>query len=194
VIIKDLYKTGSRVAYFYCDFGDANKQHAHGLLSSLIMQLTTHSASGCDIASGFYLEHHNGSQQPDREALLKCFVKILQLPGLDPTYIVIDALDECPTSGIPSSREEILGIVQEIVDLGISNLHICLTSRPEHDIYMALQLMSPCCVCLDDEQGQVDDIAAYVYWVIETDAKFQKWRASDKKLVIETLSQKAHGM
>jgi hypothetical protein len=194
--IQDLYKTGSdfKLAYFYCDFRDSAKQHAHGLLSSLIMQLSAQSTSCHDITSRFYSAHKEGLEQPKSEVLMECFMKMLCLPGQDLTYIIIDALDECPSSGIPSPREEILEVVRKLVDSDISNLHICLTSRPEPDIHNVLQPMSPCCICLHEERGQVDDMAAYVRWVIDSDPKIRKWRASDKALVIETLSQKGCGM
>jgi archaellum biogenesis ATPase FlaH len=141
-----------------------------------------------------YSAHKEGSEQPKREALMECLMKMLRLLQQDSAYIIIDALDECPTSGIPSSREEILEVVQKVVDLDISNLRICLTSRPEPDICDALQQMSLCCICLHDERGQAEDMAAYVCWLIESDPKTQRWRANIKALVIETLSQKACGM
>ena len=184
----------SKLVYFYCDFQDTAKQHANGLLSSFIMQLSVQSTSCHEIVSRFYSAHNDGSEQPNKVVLMECFMRMLRLPGLGSVYIIIDALDECPTSGIPSPREEILEVLQEIIDLNISNLHICLTSRPEPDIHDALQPMSPCSVCLHNEVGQVDDMAAYVCWVIDSDSKMQKWRASDKALVINTLSQKANGM
>ncbi|KAI0269057.1 hypothetical protein BGY98DRAFT_1015877, partial [Russula aff. rugulosa BPL654] len=52
----------------------------------------------------------------------------------------MDALDESPiTSGIPSARERVLQLLKELVDLGLPNLHICVTSRPEIDIRNALE-------------------------------------------------------
>jgi hypothetical protein len=194
--IQDLHKTGSdsELAYFYCDFRDTAKQRARGLLSSLIMQFSAQSTACHDITSCFYSAHKEGSEQPKRETLVECFMRMLRLLGQDSTYIIIDALDECPTLGIPSSWEDILEVVQEVVESDLSNVHICLTSQPEPDICDALQQMSPCCICLHEERGQVDDMATYVHWVIDSDPKIRKWRSSDKVLVIDTLSQKAHGM
>jgi len=194
--IQDLRKTGSdsKLAYFYCDFRDTAKQGVNGLLSSLIIQFSAQSTSCQDIVSRFYSTLQEGSEQPNRGALMECFMKILHLPGQDPIYIIIDALDECPMSGIPSPRGEILEVIWKVVDSGISNLHICLTSRPEPDICDALQLMLPCCMSLHDERGQAEDMATYVRWVIDSDPKIRKWRESDKVLVTETLSQKAQGM
>jgi hypothetical protein len=61
--------------------------------------------------------------------------KMLEFPGQGPIYIIVDALDECPnSSGLPSPRDQVLDILQEIVDLHLPYLHFCITSRPEMDI------------------------------------------------------------
>ena len=60
------------------------------------------------------------------------------------TYIVIDAIDECPnTSGFPTPREEILDFLDELIDLGLPHLHICIASRPEIDIRDTLEPLTP---------------------------------------------------
>ena len=57
-----------------------------------------------------------------------------------PIYIVMDALDECPNdSGIPSPREKVLDLVQELVELHHPTLRLCITSRPEYDIRTTLE-------------------------------------------------------
>jgi hypothetical protein len=56
-------------------------------------------------------------------------------PGQAPVYLILDALDECPnTSDTPTPREKVLRLVEDLVDLQLPNLRICLTSRPEVDI------------------------------------------------------------
>jgi hypothetical protein len=112
-----------------------------------------------------------------------------------PTYIILDALDECPiTSSIPSPREEVLGLVEELVGLNLQNLHICVTSRPELDIQTALEPLAPRPVSLHDETGQKQDIADYVRSFVRSDRRIRRWREEDKDLVIQTLSEKADGM
>src|SRR5262245_46267196 len=105
------------------------------------MQLSAQSTSCHDLTSRFFSAHRECLEQPKREALMECFMKMLRLLGQHSTYVIIDAVDECPTLGIPSPREEILDVVREVVESDISNLHICLTSRPEPDICDALQQM-----------------------------------------------------
>lgn len=112
-----------------------------------------------------------------------------------PTYIILDALDECPnTSGIPSPRKQVLDLVKELVDLGLSNLHICVTSRPEVDIRDVLQPLALHQVSLHNEDGQRQAIVDYITYVVDSDENMQKWRKEDRDLVIKTLSEKADGM
>jgi hypothetical protein len=107
----------------------------------------------------------------------------------------MDALDECPiTSTIPSSREEVLDLVDELVGLNLPNLHICVTSRPEHDIRAVLEQSTQRPVSLHDESGQQQDIVNYVASFVRSDRRMRRWREEDKDLVIKTLSEKADGM
>jgi len=120
---------------------------------------------------------------------------MLALPSHGPTYIIIDALDECPnTSGIPSPRKEVLELINELVEHRLPNLHICVTSRPEIDIHAVLHHLTPNPVSLHDQTGQKQDIVDYVTSVVHSDHTMRKWRDEDKDLVIKTLSEKADGM
>jgi hypothetical protein len=122
---------------------------------------------------------------------------MLDLPGQLPTYIIIDALDECPNNtGTPSAREKVLDIVEDIVQSNHSNLFICVTSRPEQDINAALNPLTPIShrVSLHEEGGQREDINSYVRFFVQSDRAMQRWRAEDKELVIRVLSERAQGM
>jgi len=120
---------------------------------------------------------------------------MLSFEGRGPTYIILDALDECPvTSSIPSPREEVLELVEDLVGLHLPNLHICVTSRPEPDIQLVLERLTELPVSLHDETGQKEDIANYVASFVHSDRRMRRWREEDKELVIKTLSEKAGGM
>ena len=57
------------------------------------------------------------------------------MPGQGPIYIIVDAVDECPNFlGRPSARDDVLELIEELVDLKLPNLHLCVASRPEMDI------------------------------------------------------------
>ncbi|KAI9436849.1 hypothetical protein H4582DRAFT_2058339 [Lactarius indigo] len=200
-IINDLTtlcEAGSAsMAYFYFDFRDVDKQARRNLLPSLLVQLSTRSNAFCDVLSRLYEAHDNGARQPSDKALTQCLKEMLALPNQGPVYLILDALDECPdTSDVPSAREQVLDLIKDLVSLRLSNLHICVTSRPEADIYDALESLTSQTVSLQDEGGQKKDIADYVRSVVYSGSgKFmRRWRTEDKEHVIETLSERADGM
>ena len=181
------------MAHFYFDFRDVDKQRLHNLLPSLLIQLSAQSDSCCDILSQLYSSHDRGARRPNDRAMVECLKDMLIL-DVQPTYIIMDALDECPNlSTIPSPREEVLDFVEELVGLHLSNLHICVTSRPESDI-QALGPLTSRAVSLHDESGQQHDIVDYVSSFVHSDRRMRRWREEDKDLVIRTLSEKADGM
>jgi hypothetical protein len=74
----------------------------------------------------------------------------------------MDALDECPDSGLPTPRETVLNFVKDLVRLQLPNLHICATSRPEVDIQTKLKPLAVNAISLHDETRQKFVIANYV--------------------------------
>ena len=181
------------LAYFYFDFKDAEKQDSRALLSSLLVQLSNQSDQFCDVLHGLYSEHQHGSQQPNHASLLRCLKDMLASSG--PVYLVLDALDECPNdSGMPTSREQVLSTVKELVELRQPNLRLCVTSRPEYDIRITLGPLVTHQVSLHDECGQKQDINDYITSVVHSDGKMKKWRDAEKDMVVEKLTAKADGM
>jgi hypothetical protein len=183
------------MAYFYLDFRDVDKQKLCNLLPSLLVQLSARSDACCDKLSQLYSVHDRGVQKPSDRAMVECLKQMLALEGQGPTFIILDALDECPiTSSIPSPREEVLEFVDELVRLLLPNVHICVTSRPEHDIRVVLECLTEHPVSLHDESGQQEDIADFVSSFVRSNQRMKRWREEDKNLVIKTLSEKADGM
>ena len=185
------------VAYFYFNFRDVDKKHQHNLLSSLLIQLSSQSEDCFNTLSHVYSAYNEGKEQPSEDALtrsLKDMLKALSLSQL-PTYIILDALDECPNiSSIPTPGKHVLKLVTDLVDLHLPNLHIFVTSCPEVDICTALEPLTLCHLSLHDQLGQKRDISEYVNAMVQSDTKMKRWREDDRRLVIETLSEKADGM
>ncbi|KAN0133356.1 Ankyrin repeat-containing domain protein [Lactarius tabidus] len=183
------------LAYFYFDFRDTTKQGIRGLLSSLLTQLCTKSDPCYQVLSDLYSTHGAGSQQPDTKSLVQCMKDMLELSGQPAIYFVIDALDECPNDfGVVSPREKVLNFIEDLVELHLPNLRICVASRSEADILDILQPLASYIICLHDEEGQKQDIISYINSVVQSDRKMRNWRAEDRQLVINALTQRADGM
>jgi hypothetical protein len=183
------------VAYYYFDFRDDAKQDVRGLLSSVIIQLCAKSDLCYGILSDLYSKHDDGLHLPDAVSLTQCLKNILELSGLPPIYLVVDALDECPNSpGAPSPRELVLDLIEVLFGSHLANLRFCITSRPEVDIQEVLGPLASYSLSLHDEAGQQQDIVDYIIYTVQSDRKMRKWRAGDRQLVIDTLSQRADGM
>jgi hypothetical protein len=183
------------IAHFYFDFRDSLKQDVRGALSSLLVQFSDQSDACCAALEQLYSKHNAGRQEPSKGALRECLKSMLMLEDQGPIFIVLDAIDECPTTtGTPSPRENVLELVEWLSELDYSHLSICVTSRPEADIEDVLKPLASHTVSLHGEIGQNEDIINYIKWFLDSDPKARKWRKEDKELVFEKLSEGADGM
>ena len=161
----------------------------------MLVQLCHQSDAYCQLLSRFYSEYANGSQNPSDDALVQILKDILEVPGQAPIYLIVDGLDECSnTSALPSPREKVLTLFEELIDLQLPNLRICVTSRPEIDIKAVLEPLTFRSISLHDMSGQIEDIDNYIRSVVNTDPKIRRWKAADKELVIDVLIKKSDGM
>ena len=194
--IEGLRRAGlATMAYYYFDFRDVRKQDRNGLLTSLLSQFSAQSDTCYEVLSQLYSDNDGGGRKPTSSSLTRCMKDMLGLPGQGAIYIIIDALDECPDiSGVQSARETVLDVIDEVVNLDLLHVHICVASRPEIDIRNALEPLNPLQISLHDQDGQKNDIIEYIKSTIHSDRKMKNWREEDKQLVVETLSDKADGM
>jgi hypothetical protein len=181
-------------AYYYFDFNDIGKQDRRGLLSSLLIQLCTRSHRGYDILLNLFRAKANDLDQPSEADMVQYLKKVLELLRNGRVYIIVDAVDESPTVGMPSPREEVLDLIKELVDGRHPNMRFCITSRPEVGIRRVLEPLAFPNVFLDDQRGQKEDIIKYIESVVESDTNMQTWTPEDRQLVINSLSEKAKGM
>ena len=182
------------LAMFYYDFREDEKKDLHGLLSSILFQLCDQSDSYYTILSTFYSTHRDGARSPSDDELIRCLKDLLDLPGQAPIFLIIDALDECPNTSLPSHRNQVLELLEDLVDSKLPNLRICVTSRPETDIKPILEPLTFRSVCLHDEGGQKEDIESYIKSVVNTNKKMRRWTPVHKRLVINVLTERADGM
>ena len=111
------------MAYFYFDFRDVDKQKLQNLLPSLLIQLSARSDPRCDTLSCLYSSHDRGVRKPNDRAMIECLKEMLTLDENCPTYIILDAIDECPLrSSVGSPREEVLDFINELVGLHRPNV------------------------------------------------------------------------
>ena len=195
-IIQDIdamRKAGlASLAIFYFDSKDDQKKDLRGLLSSLLIQLCHQSDSYRSVLFHFYEEHSNGVQHPSNDALVGCLMDLLRLPGQAPVYLILDALDECSTSTLPSPREGVVGLLRELILSQFPHLHICVTSRQEMDVHVLAPLAFRS-ISLHDERGHTEDITNYIKFVVNTDPTMQGWETNDKERAIEDLIKQADG-
>jgi len=186
------------LAYHYFDFKDTSKSHVRGLLASLLFQLGNNSDRCWDVLHELYDENfYRRFEALSYADLSMCLKSMVELPGQIPVFIIMDALDECPsTTGTPSAREEVLDFVEDLVGSSHSNLFLCITSRPEQDIQTVLNPLTSAShrVALHEESGQREDINNYIRHFVHTDRDMRRWREEDRALVINTLSERAGGM
>jgi len=200
-IIEDIENTREAasplIAYYYFDFKDASKRDVRGLLASLLFQLGDYTDRYWDVLHRLYTACREGTQQPSEAALAKCLKTMLELSDRVPIFIILDALDECPShTGTPSAREKVLDFVEDLVRSKHANLSMCITSRPEQDIQAVLNplISASSRISLHEESGQREDINNYIRSFVYSDRVMRRWREEDKELVIRTLSEKANGM
>ena len=179
---------------FYYDFREEEKKSLRGLLSSVLFQLCNQSYSYHAILSTLYSTYHDGARSPSNDELIRCFKELLNLPGQAPVYLIIDALDECPNTSLPSQREQVLVLLEDLVDAKLPNLRICVTSRPETDIKSILEPLTFRSISLHDESGQKEDIENYIMSIVNMDRRMKRWTSVHKQLVIDVLTERADGM
>ena len=177
---------GCVVAYFYFSFTDTAKQQCSNMLSSLLEQL----ASQVDTTPEYLLCLHRTYQRstPPLDTLKKCLQKLLMEMPCSHVYLIVDAIDEIPST---EGREDACNLLSELSQN--SNTHVLVTSRREHDI---TEYMSECIGVTDVsiQNPQLDhDILLYVQEQLKEDRKLKKWSALHSEIE-EVLSSKADGM
>jgi len=190
-----MQKSGlASLAMFYYDFREKEKRDLRGLLSSILFQLCNQSHSYYAILSTFYSTYHDGARSPSNDELSRCLEDLLKLPGQAPVYLIVDALDECPNTSLPSYRDQVLVLLEDLVDSKLPNLRICVTSRPETDIKLILEPLTFRSISLHDESGQKEDIENYIKSIVNADRRMRRWTPMCKQLVIDVLTERADGM
>lgn len=160
------------------------------MLSSLLSQLCTALQNVPGSLKSLYAKCENGLEKASEQQLI---VALLKCAGeYTSTYLVIDALDECPKDG--DERKELLTTIGALHEQQHSNIKFFLTSRPEHDIKTSLlSLAGLTHISIQGSEVELD-IALYIRNQIATDPKLVKWSDIVKVTIIKELASGAHGM
>jgi Cdc6-like AAA superfamily ATPase len=181
--------------YFYFDFTDAGKQTLDNVIRSLISQLYHKRKATQKLLDSLFSTCDDGRRQPTCELLCKVFLQMIN--QAQEIYIVLDALDECRTRKGPLS-EGLLAWTQSLLELGQGNVHLLVTSRPEHDIELVLRNLAEREEDIVPLQSNVvdDDIRSYVHTRVRQGNGLKRWQSQPDVLdEIETqLMKKAKGM
>lgn len=117
---------------------------------------------------------------------------VLKLSGQ--TFLVIDALDECPISDKEKSRTKVLALLTKLSAWALPSVHVLVTSRKEPDISKALTpLMNFSSISIQTSQVQ-PDIHRYITSQLANDLELKKWSARIKEEIENTLVEQANGM
>jgi Cdc6-like AAA superfamily ATPase len=181
--------------YFYFDFTDASKQTFDNVLRSLISQLYHKRKDTQKLLDSLFSSCGNGRSQPTCESLCKVFLQMIN--QTEEIYIVLDALDECRTRKGPLS-EGLLAWIQSLQNLEQRNVHLLVTSRPEHDIEQVLREVAQSDRDIVPLQSDLikDDIRSYVHTRVRKSDGLKRWRKLPDVLdeIERVLMEKAQGM
>ncbi|PFH60075.1 hypothetical protein XA68_11493 [Ophiocordyceps unilateralis] len=193
--LRDLYAPNPMVAvaYFFFSFNDKEKQNVDGMLASLIKQLYTQRPDTPEPVSSLSKYKRRG-ERPDSKMLQAALLATMK--GFSAVFIIIDALDECPTRN--EERKKLLDSLVHVFNEMPDSVHIFCTSRPELDIGAELTeiLALPSTAAVDlskDQHGLNDDIELYIDSVLKR-ARFSSWPDTIKEKTKDSLINKADGM
>jgi hypothetical protein len=165
---------GVGIAFFYFSFSDEAKQDDSGMLRTLLLQLSVQLPDGERDLEQLHKLYKSGS--PPVDALLGSLRRFLE--RFRDAYILLDALDESPRE---CKREGVLKAIQVIRDWSIPGVHILVTSRNELDIRESLGPSRGQDISLRNPEMD-KDIADFVSYQLENDAKLKKWKARHEEI------------
>jgi hypothetical protein len=108
------------------------------------------------------------------------------------TYIIIDALDECPEE---KDRDEVIKFLAKLSRDASNSTHILITSRREEDIESAIKetFGKECIVPIQTWQVN-DDVRIHLEKCMAKDPPFKTWHNDIKMEVIHNLTERTDGV
>lgn len=160
-----------------------------GFLRSVVRQLCNQADQVSESLKALY--HSCKGAMPSTAQLVDILSDLAT--AMSPTYIVIDALDECPESEINRERGAFLNMLTALKHNIGTTFNLFISSRPESDIIESMASLADYRV---DVKGQqvADDIRSHVIAFLDNDTRMKGWPQHVKDEVINDLAQKSDGM
>ncbi|KAI1178313.1 hypothetical protein F4777DRAFT_576118 [Nemania sp. FL0916] len=191
--LKQDTKCSPGLVYFYFSFSDTSKQYLEGAVRSLVYQLYRVSEATRQCLNSLYDTFGTSRQQPSLSTLCATFTTMVQKAG--EVWIILDALDECSMRNAQRS-EDLLSWIQSLQNSQL-NIHLLVTSRPEHDIKSAIKSFSHSQERISLQSNLIeDDIRSYIETTVKKNSGLERWQSRpDVQREIEAaLIKKADGM
>ncbi|KAI5805994.1 hypothetical protein EDC01DRAFT_626791 [Geopyxis carbonaria] len=155
------------VLYFYCNFDDQKTLQPANLLSNLLKQLiSTRPTIPTEITSAYKMQQLHGIT-PERQQfddVKRYFVETLKQQEIESVFILVDGLDECPSTPKGQgrsldSRAHVLKALSELVSTqpGAAKIKILVSSRPETDINALLEKHPAISIETSDTRADIKD-------------------------------------
>ena len=176
-----------QLAYFFFSFRETEKQKASNLSRSILAQLLEQIDHIPTTIQAFYEQYQHGV--PSERGVMN---SIRDLITKSQTYIIVDALDECPNT--EDERAELCNILKTMHSWNCERLHILVTSRKEADLMESLQpivTQEPIGI-----QGSVidTDIRKFVRTQLQVNSRLSKLSGELRAEIEQTLVKKSGGM
>lgn len=203
--------TTDPVTYFYCNYDDIETLPPSAILATILKQLVaTRSSIPRALTAAFTLHQSKGSPST-KHALreIEAYLSdVLNSPGLETVYILLDGLDECPLTPKRHARHwdprpEILRVLVGLINqFNLSSpmpkIKILVSSRPMVDIKYQLERYPNIAVEGTDNKP---DIIKYITSHLAksvSDGRAIRRPIQDEpaleQLIIDTLTDKVNGM
>lgn len=178
-------KLRAGVAFYYFAFDDESKKDAHGMLRALLLQLSVQFEGGQKELD--QLRMISEPYQPPKDVLLQTLQSFCE--RFDDSYIILDALDECPRG---NSREDVLEVIEVVRGWCLPSVHLLVTARDYLDIRQSLNPSHACDVSMKNSETD-KDIFDYVSHQLGNDKRLQRWKIRHEEIQ-EKLTQRAQGV
>lgn len=176
-------------AYFYFSFADPQKQSYGGLLLSMVTQLSRDSPVLPMLSAAY---GKTKPYKPSDATLEEILIALLRRS--DTSYLIVDALDECPENDQKNvkCRDNAIQGLRRVVDQ-VGSVRLLITSRKETDIEESMQEWCDTHLALNEHCVNAD-IDIYVKNALATDKKLLRLPAESRDEIERVFHEKSGGM